>query len=241
MQGRELNKKEKFLLYSILPANRKGYNEYRQKISEMVVVNEEEIYEGKLLLSKSGEYYSSEPESTPSFAMGYSAYDGRKYYIVIHEEREGFIQALISREGEAKGEGLLWSYSNWRPGLKAPGDNSKVREVHLLKNKLVVAVAPAHKRIWVYEADSGVNYILPVTNFYNEIMKAKEERNPRVVLNPQRIFEHPEELSDKEIGQGFLLYNEYLNRIEINYDLFKSKSDGGRKIFFKKIFGKQNV
>ncbi len=241
MSGRELNNRERFLINSVLPSNKKGYLEFKQKISEFVVLKEDEFFEGNLLLGKRGADASGFSESAPTFALGYSAYGGNAYFVTIGEERDGFVEVNLREDKETDSNGLIWSYSEWRPGYKAPEDSSAVREVHLIKHKLVVAIAPQSRKIWVYEAESGVNYILPVANFYNEIMRVKEEKNPEIVLNPQRIFDYPDELTDEEIGQGFLTYNEYVGKLEIDYGLFKKNENEGRHLFFRKIFGKQNA
>ncbi len=237
MNVRKLTDREFFLISEILPPERKGYSEYRKKILDLFVVEEDS--DGEIILGNKDEKFYDEDEKTNTFALGYVAFEGRKFYVVIYEELNNFIKVAINDVGKAEGNGLIWSYSNWQPGMKAPADSSKVREVHLVKNKLVIAIAPVHKKIWLYEKQSGVNHILPVSNFYNEIMRARGERNPAVVSHPKRIFERLDEFTDEEIGQGFLLYNEYLNKFEIDYGMFKRKK--GNRFFFKKILGKQNV
>ncbi len=236
MAGRALTEKELFLIHSILPKNRSGYNDYREKIEAMTVLSGEE---DSILLGKKNTALPTEIDKGGIFAIGCTGLNGVKYRVVIFEEIDDYIEIEISEEGETESEGVIWTYSTWRPGFKAPEDRSYVREIHLIKNKLVIAIAPKQKKIWAFDSTTGVNFILPIMNFYNEIMRARGEKNPNVVLNPNRIFENLEEFSDEEIGQGFLLYNEYLNKVEIDYGLFKPQKV--KKVFFKKIFGKQNA
>ncbi|KUG26134.1 hypothetical protein ASZ90_004028 [hydrocarbon metagenome] len=124
--------------------------------------------------------------------------------------------------------------------MKSPPDKSDIREVHLEKNKIVIAIAAYSKRVWVYESNTGVNHLIPVTNFYNEIMRVKNERNPKIALEVKRLFTNLDELTDKEIIQGFLSYNKYLNKIKIDYSLFLSKDKSEKKSFLN-IFGGKKI
>jgi hypothetical protein len=242
---RELNEKEIFLLEAILPSRRKGYAEFRKRMEHLSVIRTREEDENSLLLGKDALASADFVEITPLFALGMVAYEGKEYYVSIHEPTEDeIVEVEINLENDSskRGNGVIWSYSDWRPGFKAPGDNSKVREVHLIKNKIVIAIAPQQKRIWVYDSDSGINRLVPVSSFYNEIMRVKEAVNSKAKISPELLFEKLEEFSDEEIGKGFLLYNEYWKKIDLPYEIFKKNTHIKKHfIFKKKLFGKQNV
>jgi hypothetical protein len=224
---RDLTPKEKKLLLALLPKNRKGYAEYRSKINSYKIIGFRNKKKNNFFLGNENSKFDLTLLSAPVFACGsYKKYE-KEIYVVIHQELENIIEVDISLDGvdeipDDLSDWTFGSYSNWMPGKKAPNDNSQVREIHIIKNKLVVVIAPIHKKVWVYEHNSGINYLIPVTNFYNEIMRIKKIKDPKIALDPNRIFSKTNEFSDEEIGQGLLLYNKYLRRINIDYSLFNN-------------------
>ncbi|OFX47274.1 MAG: hypothetical protein A2279_12370 [Stygiobacter sp. RIFOXYA12_FULL_38_9] len=234
---RELTSQEKELLLTALPENKIGYKHYRDKIERMVVLGNGRFGGGNFILGPIDSELDLESKSTPIFAISKIVYDDHEIYVTIHHESEDQIEIdiqnfeLTPKINEMK-EIYRWTYSNWSPGQKAPYDNSAVREIHLILKSLVLVIASEHRKIWVYSAKDEVNYLIPVTNFYNELMLIMDERNPEVALNPNRLFIHLDEYSDEKLGQAFLLYNKYWNRIEVDYSLFDAKMVQRRKSFF---------
>ena len=226
---RRLTNTELELLWIALPVNKPGYNKYRQKIETLFVVGLGRFGAGNFILADKDGKPDNTLSSAPVLAIAEAIYPGYVVNIAVHEEQEDKIEIDLRNSLNVypvdKNETIVsgWTYSNWTPGDKAPKDNSSVREIHLIKNEIVLVIAKAHKKIWCYEASTGVNYLIPVTNFYNEIMRVKQIRDPKIALDQHRIFEKPEEFSDEEIGQGFLLYNKFSNRMHLNYDLFKKE------------------
>jgi hypothetical protein len=132
---------------------------------------------------------------------------------------------------------IVWTYSNWVPGQKAPHDNSPVREIPIIKKEIILAIAPAHKKVWVYNSQSGINHFIPVTNFYNELMILLSNKDPETALDPGRIFTNLDEFSDEQLINGFIIYNKRWQRVEINTQLLDNKSGEKKKSFlglFKK-------
>ena len=62
-------------------------------------------------------------------------------------------------------------------------------------------------------------------------------KDPKTALNPNRVFTNLDEFTDEDLGQGFLLYNKYWKRVELDYSLFKrdvnNKKDKSFFSFFK--------
>ncbi|MHB9041769.1 MAG: hypothetical protein ACYC4T_14040, partial [Melioribacteraceae bacterium] len=114
----------------------------------------------------------------------------------------------------------VWTYSDWMPGDRAPFDKSYVREVKLIKKEIILVIAPVHKKVWVYNAKSGINHFVPVTNYYNEMMILLNIKDPEKALNPGRLFTNLDEFTDQQLVQGFLAYNRYWQRIELDYSYF---------------------
>lgn len=235
---RRLTNREKEWLEFILPADKNGYAEYRNKIQDLFVIGNGRFGETNLILGKENDKPDLSAPSSPMFASGNIIFKEAEVYVLIHEEFEEQFEIDISNLHGKNIPGQLtevsrWTYSNWKPGEKAPGDNSDIREIHLIKNEVVIAVAAVHQRIWVHETKSGINYFIPVTNFFNEIMRVRKIKEARNLPKPSSFFTNNNSYTDEEIAQGFLLYNKYWKKIEIDYSLFKKeKIEKKKKSFF---------
>ncbi|MDF1612868.1 hypothetical protein [Stygiobacter electus] len=234
---RELTDNEKDLLFSALPENKLGYKVYRNKINNSIVLGNGRFGGGNFILGSAGTEIDIESSATPIFAISKIVYTNYEIYITIHHEIDGQIEIdiqnfeLTPKINEMK-ELYRWTYSEWIPGQKAPYDNSPVKEIHLILNSLVLAIAPVHRKIWAYNAKDEVNYLIPVTNFYNELMLLLDEKNPEIALNPNLLFENLDNYSNEKLGQAFLLYNKLWNRIDMDYSLFDPKMVQRKKSFF---------
>jgi hypothetical protein len=215
---RELSSYEKDLLFSVLPENKPGYFRYREIINGLIVAGKGELGESNLILCPRG----SEPDSSipfaPVFALGSVLYENNNADIVIHEEIDNQVEFEISFDKQELNdlkEVSRWSYSNWNPGKKAPGDGSLVREVKISKEQYILAVAPVHKKIWLYESESGINYILPVSNLYSYLMLVKNEKLPEIVHKPALFYTNLDTFSDEELKTAFIAYNKYFKRLKL--------------------------
>lgn len=234
---RKLTGREQRWLFLMLPADRPVYKQYRDKISNLKMIGNGRFGNGNYILGKEGDQLDFTAPSSPVLATGAINCKNVDIDVSIHEEFEEQIEIdLDTRNTEEIPEDVeekgYWTFSEWLPGKKAPRDNSEVREIHLIKNSVVIAIAPKLNRIWVYEKESGINHLIPVTNFYNEIMLLKNERDPKIALNSKRLFTHLNEFTDDEIGQGFLMYNRYLNKIKLDYSIFQKETSNKKKSFF---------
>lgn len=233
---RKLTDDELELLFTVLPRNRKGYADYRQKIIESFVIGYGRFGGSNLILGAKDDKPDLTISSAPILAFGTLISQNGKANVLIHEYLDGLIEIDISLSGDFKinEAAKKWNYSEWIPGKTAPGDNSFVREIHLIKNKLVLAIAPVHKRIWVYDADSEINFIIPVTNYYNEVFRIAINKDKKSLPNIAEFFNNLDNFSDEILGQGFLSYNKYLNKINLDYKIFQKseKKDDKKKSFF---------
>ena len=234
---RDLTEREKDWLFTALPENKIGYKKYRDLIESLSVIGYGRFGEGNLVLGDTSDVVDLEDPSSPIFAISNIAFEEAHIYVTIHEEFDDQIEVDIkSVNGEKIPDNLhqtqIWTYSTWLPGQKAPSDNSFVREIHLISNELVLAIAPAHKKIWVYNSKSGINHFVPVTNYYNELMILLANKDPETALNPGRLFTNTEDFTDEQLAQGFLVYNRHWNRIELDYHLFEKKDDQKKKTIF---------
>jgi len=239
---RQLTQTELELIFLLLPENRIGYNLYRNKINTCKVIGLGKFGNNNLILSSKVTRPDLTAPPAPIFAVGNAVVDSGEIYIVIHEEVEDQIEIDFSLSGfDEISENLTikqyWTYSNWKPGKPNPADNSKVREVHLIHNSLVIAISSQNKKVWIYDDKTGLNHFIPVTKLYDEMMRIKKEKNPEIALDTKRFFFNNADFNDKLIGQGFLIYNKYWKKLEIDNSLFLKKAETkSRKSLLKKIF-----
>ncbi len=234
---RQLTEQEIDWLNTALPLDKIGYKIYRDKIEKLFVIGYGRWGYGNYILGKPGSLIDLNDSSAPVFAVAEIIFDKLKVYVSIHEELENLIEIDIRKSGDETGGDLMliekWSYSNWVSGEKAPSDNSDVREINIVKNSIILAIAPRHKKIWLHSKEDGVNRIIPVSNYYNEVMMGMNNRDSKIMLNPNRLFNNLEEFSDEDLSRGFLSYNKRWKRIEFNYSSSKSSiGSENKKSFF---------
>ncbi len=218
---RKLTELEKNLLFSILPENKSGYNAYRKKIENLFVIGKGRFGETNLILGKEGNVPDFTIPSPPVFAIGFVYYENNKADIIINEQIDDEIEFDIffsNALNENLREIKRWSYSEWIPGYNAPGDNSSVREVEIIKNEFLLAIAPGHKKLWLHSYKNGINLLLPVTNFYNYLMLVKNIRSAEIVFKPDRLFSELNSFKDDELIKAFTAYNKYFRHVNLNFD-----------------------
>ena len=235
---RTLTEKEKYLLFKVLPENKPGYKKYREKIEELVVIGHGRFSRDNMILGKPGKKPDLNFPSTPVFATGTVICKETEIDIAIHEEIDNEIEFDISTNNSSKPDDDVtelsnWSYSNWSPGNDAPKDNSPVREVTIIPGKLILSIAPVHKKIWLHNVESGVNHLIPLSNFYNQLMMVKDIRNTRVALNPGVFFKQLYNYSDGDLVSALITYNKYIKRFDIDMTYFEK---GNNKFSSKGIF-----
>jgi hypothetical protein len=226
---RKITEREKKWLLTALPENKLGYKQYRDIIETLSVIGLGRFGEGNYILGQEDDEVDLNVSSTPIFAVATIAFDMGKVYVAIHEELDGQIEVDINATAadmipDDLSQAKVWTYSNWVPGKKAPFDNTDVREIHVVKNEVILVIAPAHKKVWVYNSKSGINHFVPVTNYYNEMMMLMNTKDSEVALNPGKLFTNLNDFSEEQLMEGFLVYNKYWQRIELNYHLFEKKN-----------------
>jgi hypothetical protein len=211
---REISNIEKKCLFHILPENKPGYNLYRNKINNILVIGDGSFGEGDYILG------AIEPDpdlsfpSAPVFALGTFYTGSDQFDVIVHEEIENKIEVWFGKDvNEITGDALnVKSYSYWVPGMKSPFSESKVREITIKPNEYILAVVPEEKKIWLYIYNSGVNHLIPVSNYYNSLMLYRNERNAEKVLNPNLFFNNLGLYNDQELILALELYNKYMRR-----------------------------
>ncbi len=88
----------------------------------------------------------------------------------------------------------------------------------------MLVISPVHKKIWLHNFEDEVNYLLPVTNYYNYLMIVKNIRDPKIILNNKLLFKELNSYSDEELMLAFISYNKYFRRFKIDYNPIKSSN-----------------
>jgi hypothetical protein len=224
---RKLGEFEKELLFYLLPEDRKGYAEYRAKIQSMIVIGEGRFGDGNLVLGFEGDIPDLSAEggyaSLPVFACGQVTYDNCKLQLSIHEFFDNKIETSIDNlSGETipkvHSELGRWSYSYWKPGGKSPFPNDKLREINVTESKgeIVLAISIFNHSAWLYESVSGVNHIIPVTNFINELLRGNRSINRSKGIDMNYIFSNLGMFSDSDFRRALVQYNKQWRKVDLH-------------------------
>ena len=236
---RKLKELEKELLFSILPPNKSGYSSYREKIENKYVLGAGRFGETNLILGNKEEELSIYDASSTIFAAGSIIYDEGKIEISINEEIDGRIEFDISpkdyEQVVRRKEVKRWNYSEWIPGQASPREKLYVREIVISPGRYTLSVSAGEKRIWLYEFDSGINYLIPLSNFYNQLMIQKNIRDPKIALKPNLLFGESNgkhsDYTDIELRNAFIGYNKYIRKLNIKEEQIFSGTKEKRKLF----------
>jgi hypothetical protein len=222
---RPLLPREREWIEWILPADRPGYRAYRDLLGEMVVVGEGRRGEGELILGHQGEEPDFSSPLAPLFAYGAIDSSAGMISISLRELRDDqvSIEIVSHSTGELPAqleERRRWTYSSWKPGDPCPQCAHGVREVPMHSTgpeagHLVLALCSTDRRLWVYDPSTGVNRLIPVTNFYNELMLHKNIREPGIALDSRRLFTELSRYSDSDLAYAFLTYNKIRTKVQV--------------------------
>jgi len=208
----------------------------------MLVIGEGRFGEGNLVLGYEGYEPDLTYSSLPVFAAGQIKFDECTVQISIHEFFDNKIEISINNLSGSDipaelSEISRWSYSYWKPGSPSPFAGDTLREINISKNKgsLVLAVSPKNRTVWLYDSKSGVNFIIPVTNFINELLRGNTNIDKTKGIDMNFVFSNLDKFSDDDFVKAFVQYNKHWRKVELpDTDAALGKEKKG---LFKKIFG----
>ena len=241
---RPLNERERDWLEWLLPEDRRGYRDYRSALEKFEVIGEGRRGKGNLVLGYPGDKPDLTSPLSPVFAYGLIEGVEGSISILAREEAGNQIEIeIVPLRGEAVPRSLTeksrWTYSTWSPSRPCPCCGKTPREVPIgtPKTEAVLTVCPSDHRLWVYDVISGVNHLIPVTNFYNELMLVRQIRDPQIALHPSYLFSHLTDFSDEDLVHAFVVYNKIRKKVDSVTDhLVASRRDKSFKKFLKKYF-----
>ena len=247
---RPIQAREREWMDWILPADRPGYLSYRQLIGGMVVIGDGRRGEGEIILGAEDSIPDITGPLAPVFAYG--AIEGRAgtVSITIREISDGQISVeIVSNRSEEiprdLGELRRWTYSKWSPGGRCPQCGEAVREVSMhpveaAADRLVLALCTADRRVWVFDSSTGVNRLIPVTNYYNELMLHKNIRDPKIALESRRLFSDVSAYTDADLTYAFFTYNKIKTKVHVQGAIEPDQKESrGLAARFLKLFSRQ--
>jgi hypothetical protein len=220
---RELTAQERNFLLWLLPADRSGYLGYRELIGGWKVVGRGRRGEGNFILAAPGERPDIELPLPQLFALGVVESQQGNISVSLRERVGNQVEfEIVNLHGEGVPDRLQevrrWTYSTWLPSQPCPACGGSVREVPMVTasgQRISLALCPQDKRLWVYEESSGVNHLIPVTNFYNELMLQKNVRDPSIALDWKRLFTDLGSFADAELLRAFAAYNKLRTKVDL--------------------------
>lgn len=240
---RPLRAKEIDLLESVLPAERPGYREYIGLLKQMVVLGEGRRGAGNVVLGFEGDAPDITSPLSAVVAYGVVETTQDEYSITVREYvgRQIDVEIVSRRQEEIPDhfeEKRRWTYSLWEPGHQSPASGSSVREIHI-DDKKTLAIARGEKRLWIHDGISGMVYLIPITNFYNELMLHKSIRDPKIALQSSRFFGELDNYSDVDLRSAFYAYNKLRPKVTLSHLPVQQESTGWKKKLLR-LIGQDN-
>ncbi len=229
---------EREMLEFVLPAESPGYNEYRHHVADMIVLAEGRRGKGNFVLGKAGDRADITSPLPSVIAYGVVETNDESFTITIREEVCDQIDAeIVSGSGTEIPEDITerrrWTYSTWRPGMPSPSTESPVREIKI-NDTFLLAITPYEKRLWLFDGTLLMNHLIPITNYYNELMLHKHVRDPRIALKSGLLFEQLNQYSDADLRAAFVAYNALKRRVALDGPVIHEK-EKGLKSFFRRL------
>jgi len=240
---RILRPKELDALEYVLPADRHGYREYRNHIAGMVVLGEGRRGKGNLVLGFEGDVPDTTSPLAAVVAYGMIETTREGFSITVREyvEKQIDVEIVSGAQQELPDhyeEKRRWTYSDWMPGQLSPATDTPVREIAVDQNT-VLAIAGKEKRLWVYNRTSGMVLLIPITNYYNELMLLKNIRDPKVALKSGLLFENLQSYTDADLAAAFHAYNKLRPKVQL-LPLVHEQRKRGLKQALLSLFGRKD-
>lgn len=230
---RRLTERERELLLWLLPADRPGYREYRTLIERWSVTAQGRRGAGNYILAPVDERADNESPLPQVFSYGVVETDKGEISVTIRERLGNQVEVEIAKLGRGEiepsfNEKRRWTFSSWHPGKPCPICEKPTREVSMKTTtgrQIVLAICAHNERLWAFDAHSGVNHPVPMTNFYNEVMLHRQVRDPEIALDPRKLFSRLDEFRDGELVRAFSSYNKIRPKIPLEDEIVEPRME----------------
>lgn len=243
---RALTHVERELALWLLPEELPFYSDYHNVIITKEVIAEGRWGMGDLLIGSRDAYIDLTLGMTQVVAYGECMIGGETLTIGIHEPNQDDLVELQFSGIYPLPDDLVidngWSYSYWKPGMNCPATNTEVREITLYRTLeepvFTLAISKANRSLWLHHHANGWNQLIPVTMFYDELLRTKRIRDAALITKPSTFFEKVDEFQDYEYRTALGEYNNRKgNKLDLN-GLIISETRETKKSFLGKILGK---
>jgi len=231
---RKLYSVEKYFLDWLLPKEISAYNSYQEKLGEYFALAEGRRGKGNLVLGKNENDVADVTSPLADvFAYGVIETSIGNIACTIREEVGEQIDIEIMNLNRDEvvpefEEARRWSYSLWNVGNVCPQCLQTPRTISLstnkftrlggqaneLMNQLTLAICSTDKRLWIRDEETNIKRIIPVTNFYNELMFYKKIRDAKTAFDSKRLFTELNSFSDEDLIFAFLHYNKIHRKVD---------------------------
>jgi hypothetical protein len=238
---RTLSNFERATLLWLLPEHKPGYQQYRRRVNTWKVIGKGRRGEGNFILAPEPGAPDNSAPLAQVFAYGVIETSAGKISATLREAEEGQLEfEIVNLDSETIPESFeerrRWNFSEWNPGAQCPMCGQHAREVTIQRvtgKTLTLAICPSDRRLWVYDSNDGVVHLIPVTNFYNELMMHKRVRDPEIALDSQHLFRDLSSYSDSDLTAAFIGYNTLRKKVELGA---VAQTPVSRRSFFSKFF-----
>ena len=221
---RALGARERAWLEWVLPLDRPGYAAFRSGLDGFQVIGPGRRGEGEIVLAAPGTTLDITPPLGAVFSYGAIETNFGTISVTIREPVDGqasleIVSHRAERIPDEFEEARRWTYARWDPGMPCPQCGTQVREVAMRDGageRLVLSICAGDRRLWVHEGTTLVNRLIPVTNFYNEIMLHQGIRDPKIALESRRLFTDLGAFSDADLARAFGTYNVLRAKVHVD-------------------------
>lgn len=240
---RQLRSKERNAIEFVLPAGHPGYEEYRSIIAGMSVIGSGRRGPGNFILGTAGDTPDITSPLASVIAYGMIETTQDTFSITVREYIGAQIDVeIVGGRGEEIPEHYeekrRWTYSCWLPGEPSPATDAMPREVPI-NETLTLAIVPGEKRMWLHDGAKKMNHLIPITNYYNELMLHKSIRDPDIALQSVLLFEQLAEYTDEDLRSAFLTYNRVHKKVDIAMPEPRKTEETGIVAKFIQLFRKK--
>ena len=100
----------------------------------------------------------------------------------------------------------------------------------------MLAITPKKKVLWLHHISSGFNQLIPVTAFYDELLRTKHIRDANLISHPATFFDRINDFSDAEYIQALLEYNKKASR-KFDASDIATETPKKKKSLLQRLFG----
>jgi hypothetical protein len=239
---RKLFQNEKDFLRWMLPKEISVYDSYRKKLDEYFVLSEGRRGKGNLVIGKKeNDVADISSPLVDVFAYGVIETSIGNIACTIREEiaEQIDIEIMNLNRDEVLSEfeeARRWTYSMWKANDVCPQCLKSPRAISFneqTNKRILLAICVHDKRLWIYDEQTQHKKLIPVTNFYNELMFLKNIRDGKIAFDSKRLFTELHSFSDEDLLQAFFRYNKIHKKVDVaGMEVKERKKDSFLKNFF---------